>query len=194
MNHNTKHDDASLDIAFSSPEHALHWSEEKLSRVGVRPMQTLLEGITAGGGTAWDEVQEHAETIIVCLSMVDDHRGREAYRAAHSVSMTQGLDVLLGWLVSSARQAGVAGDHRTPQQLEAAAEVALIRARQKSHGWKVAPMSRYAEALGIKRQSLASESARVLVDHLESTVASWVERGERDFVQRLKDAHIELSV
>ncbi|WP_231362429.1 hypothetical protein [Thioalkalivibrio sp. ARh3] len=170
-------------LRFKSGEHCLQWAEEQLARVKCRGIYAQMVG--GAGQVSWDEIQDCAQTILVALGEVGDHRAREAYRAVYGAEPSGGLQTLVAF-VGDYLGKHLAGRRREGDYLETIGAVAVMRARQRGHGWKVAPRGAYARELGVTRQAIDGPGPKALIDAAEQVVATWVERGEREFLDVLR--------
>lgn len=180
-------DEAFGALQFKSGEHALQWAEEQLSRVKCKGFYAQMVGGYSGVG--WDEIQDCASTIAVTLTEVQDHRGREAYRAIYAQDPSAGLDTLTDFVVARLSR-HYAARRRTRDYLVAIASVAVARARQAGQGWRQTPRAGYARELGVDSSTIRRAGPRQLIESAEGALDEWVQRGKREFVNRLRDKSV----
>ena len=171
------------DLQFKSGEHALQWAEEQLSRLKCRGFYAQMVG--GHSGVSWDEIQDCASTIAVTMTEVQDHRGREAYRAIYAQDASAGLDTLIDFVVDHLSR-NLAARKRSREYLKAVASVAVMRARQAGQGWRQAPRAAYARELGVDPSTITQAGPQKLIEDAEGAVADWVQRGEREFLDLLR--------
>ncbi|WP_155986829.1 hypothetical protein [Thioalkalivibrio sp. ALE12] len=171
------------ELQFKSGEHALQWAEEQLARVKCRGFYAQMVG--GHSGVSWDEIQDCASTIMVTLTEVTDHRGREAYRAIYGQEASGGLDTLVEFVVDYLAK-HLAARKRARADLEAIASVAVMRARQTGHGWRKAPKAAYARELAVDRSTIDNPGPAALIKAAEEVVDDWVKRGESEFMELLR--------
>jgi len=167
---------------FGDPEAALRWAYEILSvpgnyacvKLGVRKAHRGIDDPTA------EEVRDLAHTITATL-----------YQAVRPQAALI-LSVLCGWAGGGRWDdavALIAGGVRLtrpipPAALRALAEVALARAHARVCELDVPPQTRYAKALGVRRESVFSKRAspkwREAIDALEERVRTLRDQGVRD--------------
>ncbi|MCH8506463.1 MAG: hypothetical protein LAT50_19425 [Ectothiorhodospiraceae bacterium] len=177
------------DVLWRDAAHALAWAEEVVSRPDcANPTGRLIRSLKRGElrSSPWtpQDYRDLAETVMVCMSMVPDHKGREAFRAVYGL-YDQARALRVAEELAKAMMERPAVEGKTYSQVSAVCKVAVHRERSRQEWSRPMGMQFYAAELDIRRERLYDGKWTTIIRETEELLKSWASRGESGLAELL---------